>query len=37
MKARTPRTPKYRHHKPTGQAYVEFDGKRHYLGKFDLQ
>lgn len=33
---RIPRTPSYRLHKPTGQAYVEFDGKRHYLGKHDL-
>ncbi len=27
-----PRTPKYRLHKPTGQSFVEIEGKRHYLG-----
>jgi hypothetical protein len=27
------RVPSYRHHKPTGQAFVELSGKRHYLGK----
>jgi hypothetical protein len=26
--------PSYRHHKPTGQAFVELNGKRHYLGRF---
>jgi hypothetical protein len=25
--------PSYRHHKPSGQAFVQFKGKRHYLGK----
>ena len=30
----TPRLPSYRHHKPTDQAFVELNGKRHYLGKF---
>lgn len=33
---RTPRTPSYRLHKPTGQAFVEIEGKRHYLGKHEL-
>ncbi len=28
------RLPTYRHHKPSGQAFVELNGKRHYLGKF---
>jgi len=27
------RIPKYRHHKPTGQALVEIRGHRTYLGK----
>ena len=29
------RTPKYRFHKHTGQAYVELNGQRLYLGKYD--
>ncbi len=36
MHARVPRTPSYRHHKPSGQAFVEIDGRRYYLGKFEL-
>jgi len=31
--ARRKRTPSYRHHKASGQAFVEFDGRRIYLGK----
>ena len=31
------RVPKYRHHKHSGQAYVELNGHFHYLGKFDSQ
>lgn len=27
------RLPSYRHHKPSGQAFIELGGKRHYLGK----
>ena len=27
--------PKYRHHKGTGQAFVQIKGRRHYLGKWD--
>ena len=34
--ARIPRTPSYRLHKPTGQAFVEINGRRHYLGKYEL-
>jgi integrase len=30
------RTPSYRLHKPSGRAFVEIDGKRHYLGKHEL-
>jgi integrase len=30
------RTPSYRLHKPSGRAFVEIDGRRHYLGKHDL-
>jgi hypothetical protein len=31
------RLPKYRHHKHSGQAYVEINGRFIYLGKFDSQ
>ncbi len=34
---RIPRTPTFRHHKPSNQGFVEIDGKRHYLGRYDLQ
>ncbi len=34
-KARLPRTPKFRYHKATGQAYVEVDGRRIYLGLYE--
>ncbi len=27
--------PKYRHHKGSGQAFVQIKGRRHYLGKWD--
>ncbi len=30
----TVRIPKYRRHKPTGQALVEIRGRRIYLGKY---
>jgi hypothetical protein len=30
----SPRVPKYRLHKGSGQAVVEIDGRRIYLGKF---
>ena len=33
---RTPRTPKYRHHKASNQGFVELDGRRIYLGKWGL-
>jgi hypothetical protein len=29
--------PKYRHHKGTGQAIVQVNGRRHYLGKWNTQ
>ena len=29
------RIPKFRHHKATGQAYVELNGHRYYLGRYD--
>lgn len=36
-KARTSRrVPKFRHHKASGQGFVELDGRRKYLGRFDL-
>ena len=28
------RTPSYRHHKPSNQAFVELNGKRKYLGVY---
>jgi hypothetical protein len=28
------KVPSYRHHKGSGQAFVQFKGKRHYLGKY---
>lgn len=31
--ARRKRDPSYRHHKASGQAFVEFDGRRIYLGR----
>jgi len=33
---RMPRTPKYRHHKGSGQGFVELDGRRIYLGRWGL-
>ena len=35
MASNTISVPKYRHHKGTGQAFVQVHGKRHYLGKWD--
>lgn len=32
----TPRTPSLRLHKPSGQAFTEIEGRRHYLGKHGL-
>ena len=29
------RTPSFRHHKATGQGFVELNGRRIYLGRFD--
>jgi integrase len=34
MSKRQPRTPKYRHHTPSGQAVVTLSGKDVYLGKY---
>lgn len=31
-----PRTPSFRHHKGSGQGFVEIDGHRYYLGKHEL-
>src|SRR3982751_3984410 len=33
MPARTPRTPSYRLHRPTGQAVVTLNGRDYYLGR----
>jgi integrase len=33
MPVRAPRTPKYRRHKPSGQAVVTLNGQDHYLGR----
>lgn len=35
-KQKSPRTPSYRHHNPSNQGFLEIDGKRHYLGRYDL-
>ena len=35
MAATTVSVPKYRHHKGSGQAFVQVKGHRHYLGKWD--
>jgi integrase len=35
VNARTPRTPSYRLHKPTGQAVVTLSGRDIYLGRYD--
>jgi hypothetical protein len=35
MSSNTVSVPKYRHHKGTGQAFVQVQGRRHYLGKWD--
>ncbi|MFZ1936432.1 MAG: site-specific integrase [Thermoguttaceae bacterium] len=37
MSSTTVSVPKYRHHKGTGQAFVQVKGRRHYLGKWDTQ
>ncbi len=34
-KKTTHKTPSLRHHKATGQGFVELDGRRVYLGRFD--
>ncbi len=34
--SRRPRIPSFRRHKASGQGFVEFDGKRHYLGRYEL-
>ncbi len=34
MPVRTPRTPSYRHHRPSGQAVVTLDARDNYLGRF---
>ncbi len=28
--------PKLRHHKASGQGFVELNGRRHYLGRYEL-
>ncbi len=35
MSRKTVSVPKYRHHKGSGQAFVQVNGRRHYLGKWD--
>ncbi|MBU4270377.1 MAG: site-specific integrase [Planctomycetes bacterium] len=35
MSSTTVSVPKYRHHKGSGQAFVQVKGRRHYLGKWD--
>jgi hypothetical protein len=35
MSSKTVSVPRYRHHKGSGQAFVQVNGRRHYLGKWD--
>jgi hypothetical protein len=35
MSSTTVSVPKYRHHKGSGQAFVQIKGRRHYLGVWD--
>ncbi len=35
MSSKTVSVPKYRRHKGSGQAFVQVNGRRHYLGKWD--
>jgi hypothetical protein len=35
MRSTTVSIPRYRHHKGSGQAFVQIKGKRHYIGKWD--
>ena len=35
-KTSLPRRPKFRLHKASGQGFVEIEGHRHYLGRYDL-
>jgi hypothetical protein len=35
MPSKTVSVPKYRHHKGSGQAFVQVNGRRHYLGVWD--
>ncbi|KKL12132.1 hypothetical protein LCGC14_2538830 [marine sediment metagenome] len=37
MSLRSVRVPKYRHHKGSGQAFVQLRGERHYLGKYGTE
>ena len=37
MSSKKPRIPSYRHHKGSGQAFVQIKGKRHYLGKYGTE
>jgi integrase len=35
MSSKTVSVPKYRHHKGSGQAFIQVNGHRHYLGKWN--
>ena len=37
MSSTTVSVPKYRHHRGSGQAFVQIKGQRHYLGKWNSQ
>ena len=37
MSLRSVRVPKYRHHKGSGQAFVQLKGERFYLGKYGTE
>jgi hypothetical protein len=37
MPLKSPRIPKYRHHKGSGQAFVQVKGERTYLGEYGTE
>ena len=37
MSKKTVKIPAYRHHKGSGQAFVQINGSRRYLGKYDSE
>jgi hypothetical protein len=37
MAAKTLKVPSYRHHKARNQAFVQFQGRRYYLGAYGTE